>query len=136
MYLPIFVWLVTLIVLSAFVFILNPRLVHGSVKHKLQWSTPPDNLSFDPVLITLAEVSLHKYSSLIDWCLYILHMFAGLVAPNEKPCKNVKNLSILKCLKVNIISRWVTLKCIYIMIEFYTLCKAIQFRIPIISILI
>ena len=35
------------------------RLVHGSVKHKLQWSTSPDNLSFDPVLITLAEVSLH-----------------------------------------------------------------------------
>lgn len=31
------------------------RLVHGSVKHKLQWNTPPDNLSFDPVLITLAE---------------------------------------------------------------------------------
>ncbi|KAJ7336569.1 hypothetical protein OS493_011783 [Desmophyllum pertusum] len=31
------------------------RLVHGSVKHKLQWSTSPDNLSFDPVLITLAE---------------------------------------------------------------------------------
>ncbi|XP_068709983.1 PACRG-like protein [Montipora capricornis] len=31
------------------------RLVHGSVKHKLQWTTPPDNLSFDPVLITLAE---------------------------------------------------------------------------------
>lgn len=33
------------------------RLVHGSVKHKLQWSTSPDNLPFDPVLITLAEVS-------------------------------------------------------------------------------
>lgn len=41
----------------AFVFIIK-RLVHGSVKHKLQWSTSPDNLSFDPVLITLAEVSL------------------------------------------------------------------------------
>ena len=34
------------------------RLVHGSVKHKLQWSTPPDNLPFDPVLVTLAEVSI------------------------------------------------------------------------------
>lgn len=89
-----------LVVLSAFVFILNPRLVHGSVKHKLQWSTPPDNLSFDPVLITLAEVSLHKYSSLIDWCLYMLYMYAALVAPNKKPCKNVKNLFILKYLKV------------------------------------
>ena len=34
------------------------RLVHGSVKHKLQWGTPPDNLPFDPVLVTLAEVSI------------------------------------------------------------------------------
>ena len=34
------------------------RLVHGSVKHKLQWSTSPDNLPFDPVLVTLAEVSI------------------------------------------------------------------------------
>ena len=39
-------------------FILFPRLVHGSVKHKLQWNTLPDNLSFDPVLITLAEVHI------------------------------------------------------------------------------
>lgn len=31
------------------------RLVHGSVKHKLQWSTSPDNLPFDPILVTLAE---------------------------------------------------------------------------------
>ncbi|EDO38477.1 predicted protein, partial [Nematostella vectensis] len=31
------------------------RLIHGSVKHKLQWDTPPDNLPFDPILITLAE---------------------------------------------------------------------------------
>ena len=42
--------------IALFFFILFPRLVHGSVKHKLQWNTPPDNLSFDPVLITLAEV--------------------------------------------------------------------------------
>ena len=34
------------------------RLVHGSVKHKLHWNTPPDNLPFDPVLVILAEVSL------------------------------------------------------------------------------
>ena len=33
------------------------RLVHGSVKHKLHWDTSPESLSFDPVLITLAEVS-------------------------------------------------------------------------------
>lgn len=31
------------------------RLVHGSVKHKIQWDAPPENLSFDPVLVTLAE---------------------------------------------------------------------------------
>nr|XP_019599427.1 PREDICTED: PACRG-like protein isoform X2 [Rhinolophus sinicus]XP_019599428.1 PREDICTED: PACRG-like protein isoform X2 [Rhinolophus sinicus]XP_019599429.1 PREDICTED: PACRG-like protein isoform X2 [Rhinolophus sinicus] len=31
------------------------RLVHGSVKHRLQWECPPDNLPFDPLLITLAE---------------------------------------------------------------------------------
>lgn len=27
------------------------------MKHKLQWSTPPDELPFDPVLVTLADVS-------------------------------------------------------------------------------
>ena len=32
------------------------RLVHGSVKHKIQWDAPPESLPFDPVLITLAEV--------------------------------------------------------------------------------
>ncbi|KAF6131926.1 parkin coregulated like [Phyllostomus discolor] len=31
------------------------RLVHGSVKHRLQWECPPANLPFDPLLITLAE---------------------------------------------------------------------------------
>ncbi|XP_036996636.2 PACRG-like protein isoform X2 [Artibeus jamaicensis] len=31
------------------------RLVHGSVKHRLQWDCPPENLPFDPLLITLAE---------------------------------------------------------------------------------
>merc|ERR1712087_845084 len=29
------------------------RLVHGSVKHKLAWDTPPEQLPFDPVLPTL-----------------------------------------------------------------------------------
>ncbi|KAF4019814.1 hypothetical protein G4228_011586, partial [Cervus hanglu yarkandensis] len=33
------------------------RLVHGSVKHKLQWECPPEKLPFDPLLITLAELS-------------------------------------------------------------------------------
>ncbi|KAK3710766.1 hypothetical protein QZH41_016758, partial [Actinostola sp. cb2023] len=31
------------------------RLVHGSVKHKLSWDTSPENLAFDPILVTLAE---------------------------------------------------------------------------------
>uniref|UniRef100_A0A4X2K5V1 Parkin coregulated like n=1 Tax=Vombatus ursinus TaxID=29139 RepID=A0A4X2K5V1_VOMUR len=31
------------------------RLVHGSVKHKLQWDCLPETLPFDPLLITLAE---------------------------------------------------------------------------------
>ncbi|XP_063777675.1 PACRG-like protein isoform X3 [Pseudophryne corroboree] len=31
------------------------RLVHGSVKHKLQWERPPESIPFDPLLITLAE---------------------------------------------------------------------------------
>ena len=31
------------------------RLVHGSVKNKLMWSQPPEQVSFDPVLVTLAE---------------------------------------------------------------------------------
>ena len=49
-----FEWLHLAVLLYFFVAI--RRLVHGSVKHKLQWNTAPDNLSFDPVLITLAEV--------------------------------------------------------------------------------
>ncbi|XP_058526417.1 PACRG-like protein isoform X1 [Ochotona princeps] len=31
------------------------RLIHGSVKHRLQWECPPETLPFDPLLITLAE---------------------------------------------------------------------------------
>ncbi|MEE6462395.1 hypothetical protein FKM82_001578 [Ascaphus truei] len=31
------------------------RLVHGSVKHKLQWERLPETIPFDPLLITLAE---------------------------------------------------------------------------------
>ncbi|KAG8591554.1 hypothetical protein GDO81_000216 [Engystomops pustulosus] len=31
------------------------RLVHGSVKHKLQWERSPEMIPFDPLLITLAE---------------------------------------------------------------------------------
>ncbi|KAJ8317582.1 hypothetical protein KUTeg_005486 [Tegillarca granosa] len=31
------------------------RLVHGSVKHKIAWDTPPELVQFDPILVTLAE---------------------------------------------------------------------------------
>ncbi|KFP70599.1 PACRG-like, partial [Acanthisitta chloris] len=31
------------------------RLVHGSVKHKLQWDCLPGTVPFDPLLVTLAE---------------------------------------------------------------------------------
>nr|CAB3264624.1 PACRG-like protein [Phallusia mammillata] len=31
------------------------RLVHGSVKHKLQWDLPKEQVPFDPLLVTLAE---------------------------------------------------------------------------------
>ncbi|XP_052228896.1 PACRG-like protein isoform X2 [Dreissena polymorpha] len=40
------------------------RLVHGSVKHKLAWNTPPEQVAFDPVLVTLAEglcETIHPY---------------------------------------------------------------------------
>jgi hypothetical protein len=41
------------------------RLVHGSVKHKLAWDTVPEQVPFDPVLVTLAEVGYlyHLYIS-------------------------------------------------------------------------
>jgi len=32
------------------------RLEHGSVKHKLRWDIPKEEVPFDPVLVTLAEV--------------------------------------------------------------------------------
>ncbi|XP_025908179.1 PACRG-like protein [Nothoprocta perdicaria] len=31
------------------------RLMHGAVKHRLQWESLPETLPFDPLLITLAE---------------------------------------------------------------------------------
>lgn len=41
------------------------RLVHGSVKHKLAWDTPLEQLPFDPVLPTLTEglrETVHPYT--------------------------------------------------------------------------
>lgn len=40
------------------------RLIHGSVKHKLAWETSPEQVPFDPMLVTLAEglkESVHPY---------------------------------------------------------------------------
>ncbi|CAF0930946.1 unnamed protein product [Brachionus calyciflorus] len=31
------------------------RLVHGSIKNRLMWNTPPEQVPFDPILVTLAE---------------------------------------------------------------------------------
>ncbi|XP_060562488.1 PACRG-like protein [Ruditapes philippinarum] len=41
------------------------RLTHGSVRHKLAWDTPPEQVQFDPVLVTLAEglkETVHPYT--------------------------------------------------------------------------
>ncbi|XP_067948616.1 PACRG-like protein [Watersipora subatra] len=41
------------------------RLIHGSVKHKLAWNSPPEQTPFDPLLVTLAEglkETMHPYS--------------------------------------------------------------------------
>lgn len=41
------------------------RLVHGSVKHKIAWDTPPELVQFDPILVTLAEglkETVHPYT--------------------------------------------------------------------------
>lgn len=39
--------------------------MHGSVKHTLAWSTPVEQVSFDPLLVTLAEglkENMHPYA--------------------------------------------------------------------------
>ena len=38
------------------------RLVHGSVKHKLAWDSQPEQVSFDPVFLYLAQVFLTIFS--------------------------------------------------------------------------
>eukprot|EP01137_Pigoraptor_chileana_P037050 Opistho-2@33567 len=40
------------------------RLMHGSVKHKIQWDAPPESLAYDTVLIHIAEglrETIHPY---------------------------------------------------------------------------
>ncbi len=39
------------------------RLVHGSVRHKLSWNSPPSEIPFDPVLVYLSQVM-----TALPWC--------------------------------------------------------------------
>ncbi|XP_075400598.1 PACRG-like protein isoform X3 [Tenrec ecaudatus] len=56
------------------------RLVHGSVKHRLQWECPPENLPFDPLLITLAEV--HSDDEVFGRGLEALMQLSVVVGPS------------------------------------------------------
>nr|XP_051698042.1 PACRG-like protein isoform X3 [Oryctolagus cuniculus] len=56
------------------------RLVHGSVKHRLQWECPPENLAFDPLLITLAEV--HSDDEVFERGLTALVQLSVIVGPS------------------------------------------------------
>ena len=38
-----------------FLFIFVLFLVHGSVKNRIMWNQPPEQVPFDPVLVTLAD---------------------------------------------------------------------------------
>ncbi|XP_077877260.1 PACRG-like protein isoform X2 [Ictidomys tridecemlineatus] len=56
------------------------RLVHGSVKHRLHWDCPPENLPFDPLLITLAEV--HSDDEVFERGLCALVQLSVVVGPS------------------------------------------------------
>ncbi|KAM4811503.1 PACRG-like protein isoform X2 [Urocitellus parryii] len=56
------------------------RLVHGSVKHRLHWDCPPENLPFDPLLITLAEV--HSDDEVFERGLCALVQLSVIVGPS------------------------------------------------------
>ncbi|XP_055444111.1 PACRG-like protein isoform X4 [Bubalus kerabau] len=56
------------------------RLVHGSVKHRLQWECPPEKLPFDPLLITLAEV--HVDDEVFERGLNALVQLSVVVGPS------------------------------------------------------
>jgi hypothetical protein len=49
--------------------------MHGSVKHKLQWTVPPEQVNFNTTLLALAEVNLlfkYECESLNFWkCQYL-----------------------------------------------------------------
>ncbi|XP_053259570.1 PACRG-like protein isoform X3 [Podarcis raffonei] len=55
------------------------RLVHGSVKHKLQWDCRPETLQFDPLLITLAEA--HSDGEVFERGLNALIQLSAVVGP-------------------------------------------------------
>ncbi|XP_075786777.1 PACRG-like protein isoform X3 [Pelodiscus sinensis] len=55
------------------------RLVHGSVKHKLQWECLPETLPFDPLLITLAEA--HSNGEVFERGLNALVQLSAVVGP-------------------------------------------------------
>ncbi|XP_040821892.1 PACRG-like protein isoform X3 [Ochotona curzoniae] len=55
------------------------RLIHGSVKHRLQWECPPETLPFDPLLITLAEG--HADDEVFERGLNALVQLSGVVGP-------------------------------------------------------
>ncbi len=50
----IFISEINLCIIDDYIF----RLVHGSVKHSLSWTIVTEHVQFDPVLVTLAEVSV------------------------------------------------------------------------------
>ncbi|PIK41233.1 putative PACRG-like protein, partial [Apostichopus japonicus] len=59
------------------------RLVHGSVKHKLQWDSDPEGLEFDPLLVTLAETSTKQ--SVYEGALSALAQLSSAVGPHLCP---------------------------------------------------
>ncbi|XP_068044896.1 PACRG-like protein isoform X4 [Anomalospiza imberbis] len=56
------------------------RLVHGSVKHKLQWECPPETVPFDPLLLTLAEA--HADDEIFRRGLDALVQLSAVVGPS------------------------------------------------------
>ena len=63
--------------------------MHGSVKHKLAWSSPIESTSFDPVLVTLAEglkETMHPYAFVAR---------QGFVELLQIPNSGVKTLPVL-----------------------------------------
>ncbi|XP_074722005.1 PACRG-like protein isoform X2 [Strix uralensis] len=56
------------------------RLVHGSVKHRLQWECLPETVPFDPLLVTLAEA--HSDDDVFGRGLDALVQLSAVVGPS------------------------------------------------------